>query len=136
MRSARIYALALLALASCGGTRDTSNKRTEAYKIENTYTLGSKTVLLTDLSFEPIDALKPFSVDGRKFENVKIKSSSKQIVEKWRTQTVYRTKKIYRTRTTARENNAYLWIGLASVLAFFIFLWFYLPKLRAPSLKP
>lgn len=135
MRSSDLGAFLLLVLSSCGGTRGTTNEKAEAYKIENTYTQGSKTLLLKDLSFEPIDALKPFSVDGRKFENVKIKSSSKQIVEKWRTQTVYRTKTIYRTRTTARENNAYLWIGLFVILAFFLFLWFYLPKLRAPSLK-
>lgn len=135
MRSAGLEAFLLLTLLSCGGTRDTANEKAEVFKVENTYTQGSKTLLLTDLSFEPIDPLKPFSVDGRKFENVRINSSSKQIVEKWKTKTVYRTKTVYQTRTATRENNAYLWIGLAAVLAFFVFLWFYIPKLRAPSLK-
>jgi hypothetical protein len=50
----------------------------------STHSNGSKIVLSTDVIFEPIDALKPFKIDGKVYENVKVTNSKKEIVEKWR----------------------------------------------------
>jgi hypothetical protein len=37
-----------------------------------------KLVLSTDVIFEPIDALKPFKIDGKVYENVKVTNSKKK----------------------------------------------------------
>jgi hypothetical protein len=50
----------------------------DSISINNTYSNGSKIVLSTDVIFEPIDALKPFKIDGKVYENVKVTNSKKE----------------------------------------------------------
>jgi hypothetical protein len=64
--------LIIIILISCGTRKVDTVKRDS---INNTYSNGSKIVLSTDIIFEPIDALKPFKIDGKVYENVKVTNS-------------------------------------------------------------
>jgi hypothetical protein len=126
---------AISSAISCGGTRNTTSEKQEAFEIKNTYLEGSKVVLGSIFIYEPVDPLKPFKIDGKEYKNVKIKSSKTKTVEKWKIKTIYRTRTIYRTKISERENNTYLWVGIVGVIAFFASLLIYLPKLKIPNLK-
>jgi hypothetical protein len=73
----------IILIIGCGTHKVDTVKR-DSISINNTYSNGSKIVLSTDVIFEPIDALKPFKIDGKVYENVKVTNSKKEIVEKWR----------------------------------------------------
>jgi hypothetical protein len=57
--------------------RKPNTVKRDSISINNTYSNGSKIVLSTDVIFEPIDALKPFKIDGKVYENVKVTNSKK-----------------------------------------------------------
>ena len=66
-----------LILISCGGSRKVDTVKRDSISINNTYSNGSKIVLSSNVIFEPIDALKPFKVDGKEYLNVKVTNSKK-----------------------------------------------------------
>jgi hypothetical protein len=94
----------------------------DSISINNTYSNGSKIVLSTDVIFEPIDALKPFKIDGKVYENVKVTNSKKEIVEKWRDRNITKTITIEKTKLSEKKDNANLWIGLFAVLVELLFI--------------
>jgi hypothetical protein len=58
------YLILLFLIIGCG-TRKVDNQQRDSISINNIYSNGSKIVLSTDVIFEPIDALKPFKIDGK-----------------------------------------------------------------------
>jgi hypothetical protein len=65
------YLILLFLIIGCG-TRKVDTVKRDSISINNTYSNGSKIVLSTDVIFEPIDALKPFKIDGKRYVNVKV----------------------------------------------------------------
>jgi hypothetical protein len=110
-------------LFSCG-TRKVENTKKDSISINNTYSNGSKIVLSNDITFEPIDALKPFKIEGKEYLNVKVTNSKKEIVEKWRYKNITKTITIEKTKVSEKKDNANLWIGLfvALVLGIIIYI--------------
>jgi len=117
------YLLIFLLLVGCG-TRKLESEIFEGIEINNTYSTGSKIVLGTNLTFTPFDNSKPFKVDGKKYSNVVVSSSTNKIVEKWKIKIIYRTKTIYQTKIIEKKDNSNLWIGIVFVVGLFVFLWF------------
>lgn len=105
-----------LILISCGGTRKVDTIKRDSISINNTYSNGSKIVLSSNVIFEPIDALKPFKVDGKEYLNVKVTNSKKEIVEKWRYKNITKTIVIEKTKVSEKKDNTLLFIGLFAVL--------------------
>lgn len=132
MRSPRLGAFLLIALAGCGGTRDSVNNRQDAFQINNTYSQGSKIVLGSSYTYEPVDPSKPYRANGQEFQNVKVTANKTETRTNWKNITVYRTRIIYRTKTVDRTNNSYLYLGLFGIFCGFVFLWVYLPKIKKP----
>jgi hypothetical protein len=108
------YLILLFLIIGCG-TRKVDMVKHDSISINNTYSNGSKIVLSTDVVFEPIDALKPFKIDGKVYENVKVTNSKKEIVEKWRDRNITKTITIEKTKVSEKKDNAILWIGLFAV---------------------
>jgi hypothetical protein len=131
----RLSIIFVLFIIGCGGTRNTNNEKAEKIEIKNTYSNGSKIVLSTNLIYEPIDVLKPFKIEGKTYQNVKITNSKVETKIKWNTKTIYRTKTIYKTKIIERKDNTLLWIGVAFIVCGFVFLYFYLPKIKKPLFK-
>ena len=121
--------LLILLLVSCG-SRKVESEKLEGIEINNSYSTGSKIVLGTNLTFKPFDNSKPFNVGGKEYNNVIVTNENIKIVEPWKTKTIYQTKTIYKTKTVESKKNAVLWIGIVFIICGFIFLWFYLPKLK------
>jgi hypothetical protein len=109
------YLILLFLIISCG-TRKVYTVKRDSISINNTYSNGSKIVLSNDVIFEPIDALKPFKINGKVYENVKVTNSKKEIVEKWRDRNITKTITIEKTKLSEKKDNANLWIGLFAVL--------------------
>jgi hypothetical protein len=102
-------------LIGCG-TRKVDTIKRDSISINNTYSNGSKIVLSTDVIFEPIDALKPFKIDGKEYENVKIKNSKNETVIKWKNRSLVKTITIEKTKLSEKKDNSNLWIGFFAVL--------------------
>jgi hypothetical protein len=123
----------LLLIASCGGTRNTDIQSKEQINVNNTYSTGSKVVLGSNLTFTPFDNSMPYSVDGKEYINVIVSNTKYKEVVKWKYANITKTIRIEKTKTVERKNNTYLYLGLAFIIALFIFLGYYLPKIRIPG---
>ena len=132
-----ILILLLFFVYGCG-TRKTEVVKTENVKsnisIENTYSTGSKIVFMDVFTAKPIDALKPMWIDGKQYKNAIISNDKSKKTENW----YYITKKYFITKTitvtktknTDKTDNTILWVLIAFIVCLFVFLWFYLPKLK------
>jgi hypothetical protein len=49
--------------------------------------------------------LKPFKIDGKVYENVKVTNSKKEIVEKWRDRNITKTITIEKTKVLRKKDN-------------------------------
>jgi len=133
-----ILLLLLFSVYGCGGARNTdlsqSETKTDNINIENSYSMGSKIVLMDIFTAKPIDALKPMWIDGKEYKNASIinnKSKIKIVVLALKTKyNITKTIVIEKNKTTDKTNYIYLWLGLAFIICLFVFLWFYLPKLK------
>ena len=133
-----ILLLLLFAVYGCGGTRKTdtnhSETKTDNINIENTYSMGSKIVLMDIFTAKPIDALKPMWIDGKEYRNAVISNDKSKIETKYfkitEKQTIYKTIVIEKNKTTTRTDNTMLWIGMFLIVIIAVFAWFYLPKLK------
>jgi len=129
-----ILLLLLFLVYGCGGTRNTdfSKNTSENINIKNTYSMGEKIVLNDIFTYTPLDISKPMIVNGKSYQNAVIKSDKSVSKEKKieiRTN-YYITRTITINKTTDKTNYIYLWIGLTFIICLFVFLWFYLPKLK------
>jgi len=124
-----LLSLAMLAM-SCGGTRKTDTQIKDSIHVENNYSQGTKIVLGDAFTYKPFDALKPMVIEGKTYHNTIISNDKTKIVEKWKDRYITKTITTEKKKQTERSDNTILWVFIALIVCGFIFLWFYLPKLK------
>jgi len=124
-----IMILLLFAVYGCG-TRKTDTQQRDSIHVENNYSQGTKIVLGNTFTYKPFDALKPMSIDGKEYVNVIISNDKTNIVEKWNNRYITKTITTKKKKQTEKSDNSILWIFIALIVCGFVFLWFYLPKLK------
>lgn len=120
----------LFFLYGCGGTRSVTTEKQSNITVSNNYQEGSKIVLGNSFTYTPFDSAKPMIIDSIMYKNVIIKSAHLKVVEKWKDRNITKTITVEKTKQTEKKDNTILWIGLSFVVCLFVFLWFYLPKIR------
>ncbi len=125
-----ILAIIIILLLSGCGTRKTDNQQRDSISINNTYSNGSKIVLGNSFTYKPFDNAKPMVIDKKEYVNVIITNNKDKIIEKWNNRFITKTITIEKTKLTEKSDYTILWIGIAFVICLFIFLWFYLPKIK------
>ena len=131
------YLLILLLLISCG-TRKTSQQKTtfksDSLSIENTRVLKQNIELRDIYSIKPFDALKPMVIDGKEYFNASVVFDNSEIkdfqIEQKNLSVDVSKKKVEKVKETEKSDTSNLWIGIAFVVGLFVFLWFYLPRIR------
>ena len=124
-----IMILLLFAVYGCG-TRKTDTQQRDSIHFENNYSQGTKIVLGNTFTYKPFDALKPMSIDGKEYVNVIISNDKSKILEKWNNRYITKTIVTEKKKQTEKSDNTILWIFIALIVCGFVFLWFYLPKLK------
>ena len=131
------YLLILLLLISCG-TRKTSQQKTtfksDSLSIENTRVLKQNIELRDIYSIKPFDVLKPMVIDGKEYFNASIVFDNSEIkefqIEQKKLSVDVSKKSMEKVKETQKSDTSNLWIGIAFVVGLFVFLWFYLPRIR------
>ena len=124
-----LLAIIILLLFSCG-TRKNDTQIKDSIHIENNYSQGTKIVLGNTFTYTPFDALKPMVVEGKKYENA-IVSNDKSIAKtNWNNRYITKTIVIDKKKKTEKSDNTILLVLIALIVCGFIFLYFYLPKLK------
>ena len=124
-----LLSLAMLAM-SCGGTRKTDTQIKDSIHIENNYSQGTKIVLGNTFTYKPFDALKPMKIDNVVYKNVIVTNDKSKTITKWKNRNITKTIVIKKEKKTTRKDNTWLYLGLFFVFVLFIFLYFYLPKIK------
>jgi len=127
-------------VTSCGGTRKTSlskvDIKSDSLSVENSRILKQNIVLNDIGKIRAFDPLKPFFVDGKEYFNATIEYDKSQFnnFELQEVSKIIELKKDTKTKykITEKSDNTILYIGIAFVICLFIFLWFYLPKIKKP----
>lgn len=124
-----LLSLAMLAM-SCGGTRKTDTQIKDSIHIENNYSQGTKIVLGNTFTYKPFDALKPMKIDNVVYKNVIVTNDKSKTITKWKNRNITKRIVIEKEKKTTRKDNTWLYLGLFFVFVLFIFLYFYLPKIK------
>lgn len=124
-----IMIILLFMIYGCG-TRHTEIVIKDSIHIENSYSQGTKIVLGNTFTYKPFDNLKPMVIEGKVYENAIISNDKSKIVEKWNNRNITKTITVEKNKQTEKSDNTILWIFIALIVCGFVFLWFYLPKLR------
>ena len=135
--SATIAVIILLLLISCG-TRKTSQQKTtfksDSLSIENTRILKQNIELRDIYSIKPFDVLKPMIIDGKEYLNASIVFDNSEIkefqIEQKKLSVDVSKKSVEKVKEIEKSDTSNLWIGIAFVIGLFVFLWFYLPRIR------
>lgn len=130
--------LFIIVCTGCGGTRNAVLSKTETktdnINIENSYSIGSKIILMDIFTAKPIDALKPMWINGNEYRNAVISNDKSKIETKYFKLTekiiIYKTIVIKKNKTTTRTDNTMLWLGMFLIVVVAVFAWFYLPKIK------
>jgi len=125
-----VAAFCIYSLYSCGGTRQTATEKKEEAVIQNNYSEGSKIVLGNTFTYTPFDALKPMKIEGKIYENAIVSNDKSKTVFRRKDRYITKTITIEKTKQTEKSDNTILYALIAFFICFFIFLWFYLPKLK------
>lgn len=125
-----ILLLLLFSVYGCGGTRNAGIIKKDSIHIENTYSQGAKIVLGNTFIYKPFDSLKPMVIDNVVYKNVIITNDKSKIIDKYKNRNITKTIVTEKNKQTTRKDNTWLYLGLFFVLVLFIFLYFYLPKLK------
>jgi len=128
------YLIIILLFISCSTTRDVKlNKSTfESGTIttNNDVILKQETILNDIFTIKPFDNSKSMFLNGKEYKNVVItKDKSKHDIL---TKTIYNRQTITKTIeiTKSKEIKKTDYTSLFFILCLFVFLWFYLPKVR------
>ena len=132
-----IKILLLLLFVSCG-TRKTSKEyhtfKSDTLKVNNNYELTKNSTFNDILELKPMDNTKPIIINGISYYNASIlldKSIKNGIEIKGSENLSYSgSSEVSESKNTESKNNNFLWIGIVFVVALFVFLWFYLPRLK------
>jgi len=125
-----ILAIIIIILLSSCGTRQAETIKRDSISINNTYSQGSKIVLGNTFTYKPFDNLKPMVIEGKEYKNAIVSNDKSTIIEKWKTRNINKTIVIEKVKKTEKSDNTILWIGVTFVVCLFIFLYFYLPKIK------
>jgi len=128
------YLIILLLFISCSTTRDVKlNKSTielGTITTNNDVILKQEAILNDIFTIKPFDNNKSMFLNGKEYKNVVItKDKSKHnILTKtiYNRQTITKTIEITKTKETKKTD----YTSLFFILCLFVFLWFYLPKVR------
>ena len=131
------FCLVTIILAGCG-TRKTAKEyhtfKSDTLKINNIYELAQNSTFNDIFELNPIDNTKPIIINGISYYNASIlfdKSIKKGIEIKGSENLSYSSGfGVIKSKNTEKKDNTILWIGVSSVVVLFIFLWFYLPRLK------
>jgi len=128
------YLIIIFLFISCSTTRDVNlNKSTfESGTIttNNDVILKQETILNDIFTIKPFDNNKSMFLNGKEYKNVIItKDKSKHNIA---TKTIYNRQTITKTIeiTKVKETKKTDYTSLFFILCLFVFLWFYLPKVR------
>jgi hypothetical protein len=124
-----VILIVLFILYGCG-TRKTDLQVKDSIHIENNYSQGTKIVLGNTFTYKPFDSLKPMVIDNVVYKNVIITNDKTNTVTKWKDRNITKTIVTEKKKQTEKSDNTILWIFIAFIICTFIFLWFYLPKLK------
>jgi len=132
-----IMFLLLFFVYGCGTRKVEAEKKetqTDQIAVINSSIESEKIVLGTSFIYTPVDGLKPMVIDGRKFENAIVSGGTHKETShiKWMTQkyNITKTITIEKTKIVDRTDNTMLWVLIAFIGCLFVFLWFYLPKIK------
>ena len=132
-----LFYLVLTVVAGCG-VRKTVKERIvikhDTIHINNNYELKQNKAFNDILELKPIDSSKPIIYNGVSYYNASIRFDKSKIenVEIKGNETLSQgsTDKTEIKKNTEKKDNTILYIGIAFIVILFIFLWFYLPKLK------
>jgi len=119
----------LFLLFGCGTRRVESEKKTDI-DIQNTYQSGEKIILGNTFTYKPFDALKPMVIQGKTYVNAIVSNDKTIVKEKWNNKYITKTITIQKTKQTDKTDNTILWVLIAFIGCLFVFLYFWLPKLK------
>jgi len=128
------YLIIIFLFISCSTTRDVklnkSSFESGTITTNNDIVLKQETILNDIFTIKPFDNNKSMFLNGKEYKNVIItKDKSKHnILTKtiYNRQTITKTIEITKTKETKKTD----YTSLFFILCLFIFLWFYLPKVR------
>jgi len=128
------YLAIILLFISCSTTRDVklnkSSFESGTITTNNDVILKQETVLNDIFTIKPFDNNKSMFLNGKEYKNVIItKDKSKHnilIKTIYNRQTITKTIEITKTKETKKTD----YTSLFFILCLFVFLWFYLPKIR------
>lgn len=117
----------IFVFTSCGTRKaETAKQQRDSINIENHYASIDRTILSTSFKYTPFDGLKPMIIEGKKYENAIISGGT--FSEKYHHFNIYNKKNITKTysvtKATDRENHDLLYLGIFTVIAVLVFLWF------------
>jgi len=129
--------IALVILCSCGH-RTTANEKkkikTDSLNIENTRVLSQNITWSNIGSIKPFDALKPMIIDGKEYFNVSLhfdKSISTGTKIEGSENLSYTGSEITsKNKQSEKTDYTILILGIFTVVALFLFLYFYLKSLK------
>jgi hypothetical protein len=140
-KSASIYLVIALtgAAISCGNRKTTQSKtsiKSDSVSVENTRILKQNIVLHDIGQIRAFDPLKPFFVDGKEYFNASIiydKSAFNNFELLEGTKIIELKKDVFvKKKDIEKTDYTILYLGIIFIIVLFVFLWFYLPKIKKP----
>ena len=138
-KSVNFYLAAILigVVISCG-TRKTKTShhvfKSDSIIVDNSVILGQNIRFNNIVSLKPINPLKPIIFDGKEYFNASVVFDNSEIkdfqIEQKNLSVDVSKKKVEKVKETEKSDTSNLWIGIAFVVGLFVFLWFYLPRIR------
>ena len=132
-----LFYLVLTVVAGCG-VRKTVKERIvikhDTIHINNNYELKQNKAFNDILELKPIDSSKPIIYNGVSYYNASLRFDKSKIenLEIKGSESLSQgiTDKTEIKKNTEKKDNTILYIGIAFIVILFIFLWFYLSKLK------
>ena len=140
-KSASIYLVIALtgAAISCGNRKTAHTKtsiKSDSLSVENTRILKQNIVLHDIGQIRAFDPLKPFFVDGKEYFNASIiydKSAFNNFELLEGTKIIELKKDVFvKKKDIEKTDYTILYLGIIFIIVLFVFLWFYLPKIKKP----
>ena len=138
-KSVNFYLAAILigVVISCG-TRKTKTShhvfKSDSIIVDNSVILGQNIRFNNIVSLKPINPLKPIIFDGKEYFNASVVFDNSEIkdfqIEQKNLSVDVSKKSMEKVKETEKSDTSNLWIGIAFVVGLFVFLWFYLTRIR------
>ena len=117
-----ILILLLFFVYGCG-TRKADTQVKDSIYIENNYSTGSRTILGNNITYRPLDTVKPMIIDGKTYTNVIITNDKSKTVTNWKERNIVKTVVVEKKKQTQKKDNTMIFVGIAFVFALFVFLY-------------